>query len=72
MHTCEQKGKETFSSRFIANDVANANDLIGFDKKLPAPTKPEITQKVIINLNSQPESLMENFTTRVAGPWDIS
>lgn len=57
MHTWEQKGKET-SSQFITNDVANANDLIVFDKKQPAPTKPEITQKVITNLNSHPESLM--------------
>lgn len=68
MHTWEQKGKETFSSQFITNDVANASDLIGFDKKQPAPTKPEITQKVITNLSSHPESLMGNFTTRVVGP----
>lgn len=67
MHTWEQKGKET-SSQLIANDVANANNLIGFDRKQSAPTKPEITQKVITNLSSHPESLMGNFTTRVVGP----
>lgn len=54
MSTWEQKGKKIFTSQFITNDVVNANGLIGSDKKQFTSTKPEITQKVIRNVKSQP------------------